>query len=54
MIIGQLMGSYALDPSSPAVDAGTGDPDPDRTPADLGAFGGPDGDWYRDVPWVMP
>jgi len=48
-----LMGSYALAPSSPAVDAGTGDPDPDGSPNDIGCFGGPDGDWYRSYPWPL-
>lgn len=48
-----LMGSYALDPASPAVDAGER-LDPDGSPSDLGAFGGPGGDWYLDVPWAMP
>jgi len=48
------MGSYALDPASPAIDAGSGDPDPDGSPNDIGAFGGPDGDWYLEVPWVLP
>jgi hypothetical protein len=47
-------GSYALDPASPAVDAGEGDPDPDGSPADLGAFGGPEGDWWQEVPWPLP
>jgi len=45
-------GSYALDPSSPAVDAGIGDPDVDGSPNDIGAFGGPGGDWYLEVPWL--
>lgn len=45
-------GAYALDPASPAVDAGMGDPDPDGTPNDLGAFGGPDGNWWQEVPWL--
>jgi len=48
------MGSYALDPASPAIDAGSGDPDPDGTPNDIGAFGGPEGDWWEDVPWQLP
>ena len=38
-------GSYALDASSPAVDAGSGLPDADGTPNDIGAFGGPGGAW---------
>jgi len=46
------MGAFALDPTSPAVDAGLGDPDPDGSPNDLGAFGGPGGDWYVDLPWM--
>ncbi len=45
-------GTYALDPSSPGVDAGMGDPDPDGSPNDLGAFGGPDGNWWTEVPWL--
>jgi hypothetical protein len=41
-------GDYTLQAASPAVDAGPpGDLDPDGSPADLGAFGGPDGAW----PW---
>lgn len=48
------IGSYALDPSSPAIDAGLGDPDPDGTPNDIGAFGGPDGDWWKEYPWPVP
>lgn len=47
-------GSYGLDPTSLGVDAGSGDPDPDGSPADLGAFGGPDGDWYKEFPWPLP
>jgi hypothetical protein len=47
-------GSYGLSATSPAVDAGSGDPDADGTPADLGAFGGPDGDWCTEVPWALP
>ncbi len=45
-------GSYTLDVSSPAIDSGIGDPDPDGSPNDIGAFGGPDGDWYEEVPWL--
>ena len=45
------MGSYALGTGSPALDAGSGDSDTDGSAADLGAFGGPDGDWYLEVPW---
>jgi hypothetical protein len=45
-------GSFALAPTSPAIDAGTGDPDVDGSRNDLGAFGGPDGDWYLEVPWL--
>jgi len=48
------MGSYALSPTSPGIDAGAGDPDPDGTPNDIGAFGGPEGDWWKEVPWVLP
>lgn len=47
------MGSYALDPSSPAVDVGRGY-DADGTPADLGAFGGENSDWWMEVPWQLP
>ncbi len=47
-------GSFALDPSSPAIDAGTGSPDPDGSRADIGAFGGPEGDWWQEVPWTLP
>jgi hypothetical protein len=49
-----LHGSYALDPASPAVDAGVGDPDPDGSPNDMGSFGGPGGNWYLEVPWLIP
>ena len=48
------MGSYGLAVTSPAIDAGTGDPDPDGTPADLGAFGGPNANWWMEVPWPLP
>jgi hypothetical protein len=48
------LGTYALDPVSPAVDAGSGLRDPDGTPPDLGAFGGPEGDWWQEVPWQLP
>jgi len=47
-------GSYDLDPSSPALDTGSGLPDPDGTQNDIGAFGGPDGDWWQEVPWQLP
>jgi hypothetical protein len=47
-------GSFDLDPSSPAIDAGTGDPDPDGSINDIGAFGGPNGDWWEDYPWPLP
>ena len=41
-------GDYHLSSDSPARDAGPAeDTDPDGSRADLGAFGGPDGDW----PW---
>jgi len=46
-------GSFALDSNSPAIDAGTG-LDPDGTPADLGAFGGPDADCWEEYPWPVP
>jgi hypothetical protein len=45
-------GSYALDPFSPAIDAGSGARDVDGSQNDIGAFGGPDGDWYLEVPWL--
>ena len=48
------MGSFSLSVESPARDAGTGDLDPDGSPPDLGAFGGPDGDWWMEVPWPLP
>ena len=48
------MGTYGLASTSPAVDVGTGDPDSDGSPADLGAFGGPNGDWWMEVPWPLP
>ena len=48
------MGNYGLGSTSPAIDAGSGDPDPDGSPADLGAFGGPNGDWWMEVPWPLP
>ena len=48
------MGSYSLMPSSPAIDRGTGIADPDGSPPDLGAFGGPDGNWWMEVPWPLP
>jgi hypothetical protein len=47
------MGSYALSPFSPAIDAGSGDLDPDGSPPDIGAFGGPEGDWYKEFPWPL-
>jgi len=47
-----VQGTYALDPSSPAIDSGGGDPDADGTRNDIGAFGGPEGDWYMEVPWL--
>lgn len=41
-------GDYRLQSGSPAVDAGpASESDPDGSPADLGAYGGPDGAW----PW---
>jgi len=49
-----------LDPASPLVDAGpTSDVQPDLTPLDIGAFGGPDADlWDRDgdgfPAWYQP
>ena len=48
-------GSYGPDEAaSPCVDAGDGSPDPDGTPNDIGAFGGPSGDWWRVFPWPLP
>jgi hypothetical protein len=47
------MGSYTLDPTSPGVDAGRG-LDADGTPADLGAFGGDNSNWWMQVPWQLP
>jgi len=47
-------GSYALSATSPCVDAGWGSPDPDGSPNDIGAFGGPEGDWWRSFPWQLP
>ncbi len=46
-------GHYSLDPLSPAIDAGSGDSDPDGSPADIGAFGGPNGNWYLEYPWPL-
>lgn len=44
-------GNFGLLAGSPAVDAGRGE-DADGSPADLGAFGGPDGDWWNEVDWL--
>jgi len=46
-------GSFALSPDSPAVNAGSGEDDPDGSPADIGAFGGPDGNWFLEYPWQL-
>lgn len=44
-------GDFRLVDGSPGVDAGPEDEtDPDGSRADLGAFGGPDGDWSPDLP----
>lgn len=48
------MGNFSLPASSPGVDAGAGPPDTDGSQADLGAFGGPAGDWWMEVPWPLP
>ena len=45
-------GIYALDPTSPAIDGGVGGADMDGSTNDIGAFGGPEGDWYMEVPWL--
>ena len=48
-------GSYALDEAlSPCVDAGSGGADVDGTPNDIGAFGGPGGNWWEDFSWPLP
>ncbi len=46
-------GSYGLSEGSPAVDAGAGDDDPDASPPDIGAFGGPGGNWFLEYPWPL-
>jgi hypothetical protein len=44
-------GDFRLATDSPAIDAGPpDDTDADGSPADLGAFGGPLGDWSPDAP----
>lgn len=48
-----MEGPYALDDVSPCVDAGVGDADVDGSPADIGAFGGPDGNWFQEYPWPL-
>jgi len=48
-------GSYTLDSTSPAIDAGDPDTqysDPDGSNNDVGAFGGPNGDWWMEVSWL--
>lgn len=47
-------GSYGVSGASPAVDNGIGEPDPDGSPNDIGAFGGPGGNWFTEVPWRLP
>ena len=47
------MGSYGLGAGSPAIDAGLGDSDANGTTNDIGAFGGPDGNWWQEVPWLQ-
>jgi len=47
-------GSYTLAEGSPGVDAGVGKPDADGSPADVGPFGGPFSEWWREVPWQLP
>ena len=44
-------GNFGLLPGSPAVDEGRGE-DADGSPADLGAFGGANGDWWNEVDWL--
>jgi hypothetical protein len=45
-----LAGDFRLTDDSPCRDAGDPDAtDPDGSRADIGAFGGPDGDW---IPWI--
>lgn len=47
-----MFSDFSLLPGSPAIDAGDPDPafnDPDGTRNDMGAFGGPEGDWNTPV-----
>jgi hypothetical protein len=46
-------GTFALAAGSAAVDGGVGAPDPDGSPPDIGAFGGPDGNWFKEYPWPL-
>jgi hypothetical protein len=46
-------GSFALSTSSPAADQGSGAADADGSPADIGAFGGPHSDWWKEYPWAL-
>jgi len=43
-----LNSDYHLEPDSPCIDAGNPDPtfnDPDGSQNDMGAYGGPNGEW---------
>jgi hypothetical protein len=46
-------GSYALSPTSPARDSGSGAADADGSAADIGAFGGPGSNWFQEYPWPL-
>lgn len=46
-------GSYALAVTSPAIDAGAGAADADGSAPDIGAFGGPDSEWWKEYPWAL-
>ncbi len=47
LYVDRLSGDFHLEPDSPAVDAGAPETgtDPDGSPADMGAYGGPYGSW---------
>lgn len=47
-------GSCMISANSPMHDAGVGELDLDGSINDPGAFGGPDGDWWRRFPWQVP